>query len=357
MGEGEGQLLAIKSPSGLPQPRALKSRDLVIVFAFLVLMAGCATNRPRSNSSGQTNTTPEARALSYLAREVPNWSKENRCYSCHNNGDAARALYTASRLSYPVPKKALKETSAWLSKPGQWDHNKGDPGFSDKRLVRIQFAAALATAIEAGYVTDRRALTQAARLVAEYQEEDGSWRVGLTEAIGSPAAYGTSLATYMAMQTLHAAQAKDLLEKARRAESWLQEIPVKNILDAAVVLLVLGKDVDAVARAKRQECVNLIRQGQSSNGGWGPYLTSPPEPFDTAVVLLALAGLSKEAETIDMMRRGRGFLLEMQQTDGGWPATTRPAGLESYAQHISTTGWATLALLATDRKNREPLRN
>jgi hypothetical protein len=44
--------------------------------------------------------TPEERALVYLAREVPRWSVENKCHSCHNNGDAARALYQTKRHSY-----------------------------------------------------------------------------------------------------------------------------------------------------------------------------------------------------------------------------------------------------------------
>ena len=41
------------------------------------------------------------------------------------------------------------------------------------------------------------------------------------------------------------------------------------------------------------------------------------------------------------------FLLAEQLDDGGWVETTRPPGQQSYAQHISTSGWATLALLAT----------
>ena len=51
-----------------------------------------------------------------------------------------------------------------------------------------------------------------------------------------------------------------------------------------------------------------------------------------------------------MIVRGRAFLLTQQQPDGSWIETTRPPGNVSYAQRISTTGWATLALLAT----REP---
>src|SRR5262249_25750881 len=34
----------------------------------------------------------EERAVAYLVREVPLWSQENHCFSCHNNGDGARAL-------------------------------------------------------------------------------------------------------------------------------------------------------------------------------------------------------------------------------------------------------------------------
>ena len=39
--------------------------------------------------------TPEERALAYLAREVPAWSRENHCFSCHNNWDGARARHQA----------------------------------------------------------------------------------------------------------------------------------------------------------------------------------------------------------------------------------------------------------------------
>ena len=36
---------------------------------------------------------PARRSLSFLRREVPRWNRENRCFSCHNNGDGARALF------------------------------------------------------------------------------------------------------------------------------------------------------------------------------------------------------------------------------------------------------------------------
>ena len=39
--------------------------------------------------------TAEAHAIGFLAAEVPKWKRDNGCYSCHNNGDAARALCAA----------------------------------------------------------------------------------------------------------------------------------------------------------------------------------------------------------------------------------------------------------------------
>ncbi len=73
--------------------------------------------------------TPEDRAVAFLTREVPKWARENRCYSCHNNGDAARALFQASRKGYRVPDQALADTTGWLLRPAGWDHNGGEGAY------------------------------------------------------------------------------------------------------------------------------------------------------------------------------------------------------------------------------------
>jgi len=91
----------------------------------------------------------------------------------------------------------------------------------------------------------------------------------------------------------------------------------------------------------------LVRRSQTRGGGWGPYADAPPEVFDTALVLLALNVWRNHSGMKEMIKRGRCFLVEQQSADGDWPATTRPSGGESYAQRLSTIGWATLALLAT----------
>jgi hypothetical protein len=286
----------------------------------------------------------ESRAVAFLAREVPAWSGKHKCYSCHNNGDAAKALYQAARLSYPMPAEALADTTRWLSRPGGWDDNKGDPAFSDKALARIHFSAALSEAIGANLVKDRTVLVEAASLIVEHQESDGSWKVEQPGNIGSPVTYGTCLATAIARQTLH--KTGSFAKEVARADDWLRKARAENILDAAGVLIGLEQYGDA-ERSQVGHCLSLLLLSQSRAGGWGPYAKNPPEPFDTAIAILALSKHRDSPEINKAIQRGREFLLASQLKDGSWQETTRPPGGESYAQRLSTTGWVLQALLAT----------
>lgn len=314
----------------------------------------CAIDDSHPINAKAASADAEARAVGFLMREVPAWSKENGCFSCHNNGDAARALYAASRKGYRVPDHVLVDTTEWVKRPAGWDDNKGDPGFSDKRLADIQFAASLLAAFETGRVKDRRPLEQAARKLAAGQSADGSWKIDAGNTIGSPATYGDSLATYMALRTLKKTAGAETRDAVERAAAWLRRASPNNVLTAATLLLAAASVYDQASQSSRRsrqlkqdQCLKLIRAAQTSDGGWGPYADSPPEAFDTAVVLLALGRFRREPGVDEMIRRGRSFLTAQQNPDGSWPATTRPSGGDSYAQLMSTTGWATLALLET----------
>ena len=276
--------------------------------------------------------TPVDRALTYLATEVPQWPQANGCFSCHNNGDGARALYSAGKL------EPLRSTTAWLASPSDWDTKKADLPGSDKKLARYQFSAALVAAFDAGAVQDRAILAAAARDLASLQVADGSWRVeDEGEAPGSPVTWGSALATYFGRRTLQTAGGH--VEAVKRAEAWLRSLQPRYVIDEAAVLLALPSEP-----AIRKRAIDRFAKMQTSDGGWGPRPNAPAEVFDTALVLLALKAAGEKA----LIQRGREFLLRTQQPAGGWVETTRPSGSQSYAQHISTTAWATLALLATD---------
>lgn len=292
--------------------------------------------------------SPESRAVAFLSKEVPLWSRENKCYSCHNNGDAARALYLAKKLGFTLPESALADTTAWLVRPEGWDHNGGEGPFSDKPLARIQFVSALIAARDARLVDNDPAIRTAAEQIVKDQQADGSWNIE-GDRIGSPATYGRVLATVTAHSFLIASDHRGFSEPVSKAENWLAAQRPQTVMDCAAILLAELPASDERTQ-QIQHCLERIHSGQHSSGGWGPYVASPPEPFDTALVLLALHGLPAHEDNAARIKAGRQFLIAEQQPDGSWLETTRPPGSESYAQRLSTAGWATLALLKTQQQ-------
>jgi squalene cyclase len=285
-------------------------------------------------ASAALGQSPEQRAIGYLEAEVSAWSRDNGCHSCHNNGDGARALYAAMTAGYQVQEKALTDTTRWLRKPGGWEDNKGDPGFSDKVLARLQWAVALSAAVQAK-TADESALDAAARALAPDQQSDGSWPGDSAGSVGSPVTWGGALATALAANTLRRADATAYAGEIVAAEQWLRALRPKNVPEAAALILAFpAEPVDTAA-------LRYLRSAQASDGGWGPYPNAPSEVFDTALAVLTL-------KDSGLRRQGRDYLLHTQLSSGGWAETTRPSGSQSYAQHVSTTAWALMALLATD---------
>lgn len=275
--------------------------------------------------------SPESKALDYLSAEVPRWYRENHCYSCHNNGDAARALMAGNR------REPIADTLEWLAHPERWDKQQTEAAFRDQSLARIQFAFGLAEAVQRGRIADRAALTKAAETIAGMQKANGEWRLDQDAGtVGSPATYGTPLATYAAMRALQTADSRKYAAAIRRAYGWLARQKFSATPDLAARILaakLLGEAHGA--------SVKTLLASQTSEGAYGPYKNVPAEAFDTAIAMLALRAAGED------VRRARAWLIAEQLPDGGWTATTRPSGVASYAQHISTSGWATLALLAT----------
>lgn len=88
----------------------------------------------------------------------------------------------------------------------------GEGGGDDKVLARIQFAHA-ATAAAAASLISKDALREAATIVSVDQQRDGSWQLDSSDSIGSPATYGTTLATVFARRTLAAAAPSEMASR------------------------------------------------------------------------------------------------------------------------------------------------
>src|SRR4029079_12305632 len=110
-----------------PDHRRTGAAPTLRAFAFFAATAVLSTVPAKPAAPPAAGAGSIDRAVAYLTEEVPRWSRENGCVSCHNNGDGARALLAAGRSGRPVPEEALTETRRWLRQPEAWRTVRTDP--------------------------------------------------------------------------------------------------------------------------------------------------------------------------------------------------------------------------------------
>lgn len=81
--------------SGLPLARCHPGYRWSGLLVAAVTVTICSCRGPGITERRPALSGVESKAIGVLQREVPKWSRENGCFSCHNNGDAARALFAA----------------------------------------------------------------------------------------------------------------------------------------------------------------------------------------------------------------------------------------------------------------------
>ncbi len=302
-------------------------------------------------AQGETSA-PLTQARAYIIQEANAWYPENNCYSCHNHGDAVRALLLNDPDGTQLQSPAWDPFWQWLADPKQWMSDAAPESRESPILVRIQFGALLAVAQQNQRISlspnkQRRFI----QTLSDLASSDGYWAVEPTSQIGSPVTYGNPLATAMALgvfrQFALPSQHQDV---AQRAATWIIGQNPRATVDLAAGIRILNQLDDAANRhPQRSKWSSQLVSQQQPDGGWGPYPRRASEVFDTAITLIALSEGAPHADLDPVLMRGQNYLRQRQEPEGGWPETTRPAGGNSYAQHISTSAWAFQALAALDR--------
>jgi hypothetical protein len=245
---------------------------LALAFAAPVL-----AQAPRTPS-------PEDRALAYLAAEVPRWSAENKCYSCHNNGDAARALFAGLRAGRKVPAKATEDTAA-LASPAKWDDNGGDPASATKTSLACSSLTRSSGRLDAGLLKEKESWQKAAELVAEHQGKDGSWQID-ADGPGTPP---PTAPHWRRSPSPHPAPRgrRQVPRRHYPRRPLASGVAQKSVGESAVLLQVLAGSQDDVA-VKRRRSVWICSRRDRARTAAGAMRAIAIGVFDTALVVLSL---------------------------------------------------------------------
>ena len=142
--------------------------------------------------------------------------------------------------------------------------------------------------------------------------DPGRWTERKRQARRQPMA--VRLATLLARDSLASADTGRFRAAIDRADGWLSARRFSRSPTPRCACWRARSSARGQCHRYRRS-LELLRQGQSDDGGWGPRASSPPEPFDTALALLALANCDPSPEIRGMIARGRAFLVS--------PATSR----------------------------------
>lgn len=334
-----------------PPTAPRRTPPLLAITALLALaLEGCRlTPRERPPLSASLR-----RAHDFLAEELARWRGEERCASCHHDGDAARVLWSSATGVESRRGAELATHGARLVDLELWRNPRADPRSGDERLALVQRAAALHAALAQGAELDPAAVEGTLEALRAEQEESGCWLGSGSTELGGPVTYGPFLATAVVLEVLGARGDLASARAVRRGRAWLASAAPRATIEHAAVAWALVAPRDGRERVARDGSVAALLARGASSGGFAPWQEGPSEVFDTALALIALEAQPAAPDLARISAAARGFLECEQEPDGGWPETTRPAGGTSRAHRVSTSAWAAQALAAAPRAPQSP---
>lgn len=326
----------------------------VLALAGLLLLVGLtvlAVSRPASLASSDSAVALRPRVagqrgLDWLLNAAVEWQRREDCYGCHVQSFAVMGAGIGKANRYTIDMAQAQELADYLVSV---QSSQGDLKTQEGRTIHPGVQTALGglglSQFERASGADFGAtFTKMADWFVMQQSSDGHWSIDHHEA---PVEQGDVMMTGSALETLVVAQRHQKQpEYATAIEggvTWLRNAPLETTQD--IVFAIMGLRSAGVAEKDTdvKRMVDLLRNRQQEDGGWGETSELGSNGYATGQVLYAFkqAGMSIRD---DSFQRGALWLLENQQADGSWQQINSQQTNGSRSSDFATTMWAAIGL-------------
>ena len=282
------------------------------------------------------------RAVPYIQRQGAWWIDEKDCVSCHRVGQMLWSLETARSKGLAVSSR-LDEWTTWaidksLSKrdDGQLHGERNKDGLAQLLLARNRTIEKY----------DAQ-LAQFAKLIANGQEDDGTWKPGgQLPGQKRDKLETTNVGTaWIAVALFDYRDSEDVEASFNKAINHLKSVNGAKSAEWFVARLLLAvKQKDAT---QIEAMTDRLIATQNDDGGWGWILSQESDALATGMVLYALnqSGVEQKQEQVV---KAVQYLTSSQNDDGSWDVKGTKNAKKDRVEETSSywgTTWAVIALL------------
>jgi ankyrin repeat protein len=298
-------------------------------------------------------------ALPLLQQSERTITRTRDCVSCHQHSLVAMTVGLAHKYGFKVDEAIAAEERTHIRKDMGGRARALLFGTGIDRTLSVHALAGMAAEDEpASRITDALVHYLVLR-----QQTDGRWQ---QENYRPPDEASDFQFTALAVRGLQVytprGRSREIASRIDRARRWLQGTEPADTTDRVFQLLGLGW-----AGAEPETIVGAVKRlvsEQRADGGWAQLPTLSSDAYATGLALYALHEGGGVAVDQPAYRRGVGFLVQTQLSDGSWYVASRSFPVVEYSksgfphgrsQFVSAaaTCWATMALtLATPSQVR-----
>ncbi|HMD72408.1 MAG TPA: OmpA family protein [Steroidobacteraceae bacterium] len=312
------------------------------------------------------------RGIEWLQPAAVEWQRNNQCFGCHVQAQAAMGLAVATHNGYLVSQAAVHELTDYMRMLQDADGGesgmllvdnqsvmtaqpagKGSHTLADQPVMATLFAAMSFAYLD--QVTENKrdpTLLKFADWLAAKQLPTGEVIPDLDEA---PICQGSFMTTANAalafMQAF--AESGDVRYQAAgvKAVDFIAAGKPATTQDEVFSILALAHFGSPQQQALVNALVARLKAEQGSAGGWTETSASPgPNAFATGQVLYAFKESGVDTRSAEFMR-GVKYLLRTQEDTGAWPVQNSATGRPS---EFAPTMWAVIGLAGSYGEVEDP---